>query len=366
MNSHNSKKKLKYNKSTSHKKNRKVIIVTRANSRLLVIVAFFTGILLIVASYAWLSASLNVKVKFLNLSVSSDHGLFISLDGIDFSDSVEISLDTVIQDLKATYPNHTNQWTGGLWPVSSNGIKNVARDKFDIYVGEISRYRDRNKKKYLTTTLVEENRSNASNTYIAFDLFLKNVSGSPKNDNLFLEDASVGFEEGIIEDDKKAMAGIMNSMRFGFVKIGSVSSKSSINIIQNINCNNNCQMIIFEPSSTVHSLISIESMFERYGMIIVDGEYSPSYGIIAEGTRLEHMNGQEGTGIPLDTAHFALQNTIKEEDLENPIFQIPNGITKVRTYIWIEGQDVDSLETNSRGAAIYITIDLIKDLAGYE
>ena len=78
------------------------------------------------------------------------------------------------------------------------------------------------------------------------------------------------------------------------------------------------------------------------------------------------MNGHNGTGIPLDSNHFVMQNTIDEEDFYNPIFQIPNGITKARVYIWIEGQDVDSLETNSRGAAISISIDFVKDLAGYE
>ncbi|MDD8049656.1 MAG: hypothetical protein PHH04_08735 [Thomasclavelia sp.] len=359
------KKKVNNNRK-KRRKNSNISDITRRNPQLLIIVAFFTGILLIVASYAWLSASLNVKVKFLNLSVSSDHGLFISLDGIDFSDTVEISLDTVINDLRNRYPSHTNQWSGGLWPVSSNGIKDPNRDKFDVYKGEVSRRKDKSKKRYLNTVLMKENEYSSANVFIAFDLFLKNVSGSPKSDNLYLENASVDFDEGMIEDDKEPMAGIMNSMRFGFLKMSSVSSKSNVSTIQNIGCNNNCQMVIFEPNSKSHSTLSIESIFDSFGVNIIDGQYYPSYGIIAEGTRLEHMNGHEGTGIPLDTTHFALQNTIVDEDLEKPIFQIPNGITKVRVYIWIEGQDVDSLETNSRGAAIYITIDLVKDLAGYE
>jgi hypothetical protein len=48
------------------------------------------------------------------------------------------------------------------------------------------------------------------------------------------------------------------------------------------------------------------------------------------------------------------------------MFKIPNGITKFRAYVWIEGQDIDSLETYSRGADIYVAINLIKDLAGYD
>ena len=67
--------------------------------------------------------------------------------------------------------------------------------------------------------------------------------------------------------------------------------------------------------------------------------------------------------MPLDTEHFALQSSITS--FTNPIFEIPNGVTKMRVYVWIEGQDVDSLETSSKGAAISIALNLIKDLAGY-
>ena len=74
-------------------------------------------------------------------------------------------------------------------------------------------------------------------------------------------------------------------------------------------------------------------------------------------------NGQAGSGIPLDTEHFALQQTITNFD--NPLFSLPNGVTKFRVYVWLEGQDLDSLETVSKGATIRITINFYKDLAGY-
>lgn len=347
----------------------------RINPKLLKVIVFFSSILLIFSTYAWLSVSLNVKVKFIDMVVSSDSGLFISLDGIDYSDSVVISLNSVITDLRTLYPNHTNQWSvGGLWPVSSNGIKTSNNNKFDVYIGEVGRYKrsqDPMRKKYLNTVLVSEDTPNTSSIYLAFDLFLKNVSGSPKSDNLYLEDTYIDFDETKlidlspegIDDIKTSMSGIMNSMRFGFVKINSVSSKSSVATIQNMTCNSECEMVIYEPNNTSHSEVSVEKA-QEYGINLTDGEYSPTYGVISEGKFLEHKNGQIGSGIPLDTTHFALQNTIK--DFERPIFQIPNGITKVRAYVWIEGQDMDSLETNSKGADVFISINFEKDLAGYE
>lgn len=347
------------------KKKKNGTLIEKINSKQTLIVAFFSGVLLIVSTYAWLSQSLNVQVKFFDLSVATDNGLFISLDGIEYSDSVQISLDSVINDLKATYPNHTNQWaTGGLWPVSSNGIRNADRDKFDVFLGEMSRLRNKKtNRRFLNTRIINEDEPSPLNAYIGFDIFLKNVSGSPKSDNLYLDETSIDFSEGTEEEVMTSMTNIMNSMRFGIVRIGSVPSKTDVKTIQNLKCNNNCDVVIYEPRSTFHSVDSIDKLKE-YGINITDGIYSPTYGVINEGNYLEHMNGQEGSGLPLDTEHFALQHAITS--FERPIFQVPNGVTKLRVYVWIEGQDVDSLETYSKGAAIDIAINFSKDLAGYE
>lgn len=337
------------------------------NINLFAFITFLTAVLLVIASYAWFSTSLNVKIKFFDLTVSTDTGLFISLDGVNFSESVEVSVDSIIRDLRQLYPNHTNQWAaGGMWPVSTNGIRNSNSDKFDIYIGDIRRPRGKNTTdaSYLNASRMIEDEASTANLYVAFDIFLKNVSNSPYPDNLYFnEDTYIDFEEDVDEERREAMSGIMNSLRMGIVKIGSVSSNSDVRTIQNIQCNNSCEMIIYEPNSRAHSQVSIDAAAEL-GIALVDGVYTPTYGVINEGKKLQHMSGH--ANFPLDTEHFALQRTIFEEDFERPIFQIPNGITKMRVYVWIEGQDVDSLETHSLGAPIFISIGLEKDLAGYD
>jgi hypothetical protein len=354
-------------KSVKRKKQvKKIQEKKKVNPKLAYLVTFFSGVLLIISTYAWLSSNLNVKIDGFKMIVSNDSGLFISLDGVEFSDTVEISIDSVINDIEKTYPQNTNQWSsGGLWPVSSNGIKTPNDDKFAVYQGEVSkRYKSKGNKRFLNTALMKEEEAMGGNIYIAFDMFLKNVSGSPKSDNLFLDDdTAVNYSEDVDDEVKQSMTGIMNSMRIGLIKIGSVSSKSDVKTIQNIKCNNNCRMVIYEPNSTSHSSDSIAKL-EEHGITLIDGVYRPTYAIIKDGTFLQHTNGQEGSNIPLDTEHFALQNTMT--DFDKTIFPIPNGITKVRAYVWIEGQDMDSLETNSKGAGIDIVINLRKDLAGYE
>lgn len=335
------------------------------NKKLIMALIFLSGVLLIVTSYAWFSASLNVKVKFFNLVVSTDNGLFISLDGENFSDSVEISIDSVIYDLKKNYPNHTNQWASlGLWPVSTTGISSTNNSKYDIYYGGISRYKWKtDAPRYLTTKLLDEDEPSITKPYIAFDIFLKNVSGSPNEDNLYIDEGTaIEFDEGLIDETKEAMANIMNSVRFGFLKIGSVGSKVDRNTIQNIKCNNICSSVIYEPNSKVHSLGSIESAAE-HGITLIDGVYAPTYASIKAGAKLNHTNGHEGSAFPLDAEHFQLQKTI--DGIEDPIFKIPDGFTKMRIYVWIEGQDIDSLETRSEGAPVYLAINFVKDLAGY-
>ena len=34
-------------------------------------------------------------------------------------------------------------------------------------------------------------------------------------------------------------------------------------------------------------------------------------------------------------------------------------------YLWVEGQDIDSLETDSEGAELYVDINFTKDTTGY-
>ena len=338
-------------------------------AKLVGIVTFFVGVLLSVATYAWFSASLNVKVKFFDVKVSTETGLFISLDGINFSDSVDISHDSIITDLKRLYPNHTNQWaSSGLWSVSSNGIPNPNSDKFAMYNGNMRKYTDKARKglRFVNTTLIPEDESSDWNQYVAFDIFLKNVSGSPKKDNLYIGRTTyIDFDDTADDETREKMQDIFNTMRMGIVKIGETSLKADVNTIQNLQCNGGCQSIIYEPNSLKHNEESIEAAAEL-GISLADNTYVPTYGVIAEGTYLNHKSGFINSGVSLDTEHFALQNTIFESDFTKPIFEIPNGITKCRVYVWIEGQDVDALEVHSEGAPVALNLDLEKDLAGYE
>ena len=329
----------------------------------IMIVLFFLGVLLIFSSYAWFSTSLNVKVKEFNMIVSKNSGLTISFDAINFDNAVEISRDVLIDDLKKLYPNHVNQWSAtGLTPVSSNGNLDKNSYFFDIFATSGVRYKNKKKEHgYITARKVKDDQPRAYNNYIAFDLFFKNVTGSPVADNLYFDDGTTAY---MTSDSGEEMQGLVNSLRIGIVKVGTLPVDASPTEIQNLTCQGECEAVIFEPNSKSHTMLSRERA-AKYNLDLRDEERFPTYGMIKAGGPIVVDDNISGSPT-LNLEYFALQNTRHEEDFDTPLFTVPNGITKARVYVWIEGQDIDSLETDSSGAELYIDINFIKDTLGYE
>ena len=208
--------------------------------------------------------------------------------------------------------------------------------------------------------MVYENEANPFNRYLAFDVFFKNDSNSPISDNLYFDYATDAY---INEDASEEMEGLFNSLRIGITKIGSVPKNADGYTAQSITCNNNCNSIIYEPNSTSHTELSIERAV-KYGVNLVDGQYFDTYAYRKAGGPIYVENTVSGSPY-LDMNYFMLQETITEDDFDTPLFTIPDGITKTRMYIWIEGQDIDSLETDSDGADITVSVSFIKDTQGY-
>jgi len=328
-----------------------------------VIIIFFLGILLIFSTYAWFSTSLNVKVKTFNMIVTRNSGLSISFDAINYDRAIEISEDVLINKLVDTYPNNLSQWAAtGLVPVSSPGITNNNSYFFDIYSSSGVRYKTKDLSDgFVTTSLTRETNRRAFNSFIAFDLFIKNETGSPIDDNLYLEHDTEFVMTS--EDSTDEMIGLVNSARMGFVKVGSVPLNTPVETIQNLQCDNDCRSIIFEPNSTNHSDLSIERA-KKFGINLKDGKEFPTYAYKRSGGPFEIADTISGS-VALNYDYFQLQETLTDDAFDKVLFSIPNGITKMRVYVWLEGQDIDSLETDSQGAEVSISISFIKDMQGY-
>ena len=336
----------------------------RKNMVLLVFSIFSMGVLLIFSAYAWFSTALNVQVRTFNMVVTRNSGLTISLDGITYDSFVEISKTILIDELQNTYPNNLSQWaSNGMIPVSSNGIPNNDTYFFDIYSSSGVRYKNKAREVgYLSTIREREEYRRSFNNWIAFDLFLKNDTGSPISDNLYLDEGTgITFDKDEVSEE---MQGLVNSARFGFARVGTVPKDTDPTTVQNLQCNGGCESIIYEPYDKAHTELSKERA-KKYGLHLQDGTYFPTYAYVKQGGPFA-MHDTISGAANLNLEYFKLQNTITDDSLRTPLFELPDGVTKMRVYVWIEGQDIDSLETNSQGAEITISINFIKDTRGYE
>lgn len=347
------------------KKETEEIVPRKINKKLTIIVIILLGILLIFSTYAWFSTNLNVKIKTFRMEIQKNSDLAISFDGINFEHSLEITRESIIEDLEELYPTHNNQWAAnGFIPVSTSGIPDTNTSKFDMYEtsGVMYARKDRERQNgFLRTRLAKEDEPREYNSYLAFDLFIKNDTGSPVSDNLYLQDTTI--IQAVEDDISEEMLGLVNSFRIGIVRIGDVPLNATTEQIQGITCNNQCSQIIFEPNSKNHTDLAIERAL-KHDIELVDGVKFPTYAAKKAGSKIYVKNSLPGPN--LDTEYFQYQDTRDENDFDKSLFEIPNGITKARIYVWIEGQDVDSLETDSIGAEVEIGIDFTKDTAGWD
>ena len=363
------KKGTRINKVEEAKTSRKLPFVEKILSRkrnifITIFLIFVFAVLLIVSSYAWFSTTLNVKIKTFNMVVTRNDGLSISHDAVTYGNYIEISRDLLYDNLAKTYPGHRTIWNqNGLIPVSTNGNSSRNSYFFDVYTTTGIFYKDFAKRTdgHVTTKLYNQSSPKKYSYFLSFDIFFFNDTGSPVADNLYF-DSGTGFV--INEELDEQMQGLVNSLRIGIIKVGSLPATATPSEVQNIQCNNDCEAIIFEPFRTQHENMAIENA-ARYGIRVVDGEEFPTYANVNAVVKKPIKDTISGSDN-LDTENFKLQQTITEDDFAEPLFTVPDGYTKARIYVWIEGQDIDSLETMSSGTNVDLSVNFVKDTLGYD
>lgn len=317
-----------------------------------------TGVVLIYSTYAWFSSSLNVQIYGFNVKVKHDADLAISLDGQDWKESVNISKNTLIYDLTSTYPTHTNRWSDYMTTVSSIGLVDN-NYKFGVFEnGRIfSRGDFATGTDFLYPRKSDESEPTAKSKYFAFDIFIRNNTNSPYSDNLFIKNEDTLFVPET-EDDEY----ILKALRFGMVYVGTADKKTPLSQIQNMNCTGGmCKQFIYEPN-TNHTDGTIELLKGRQINISHDSVI-PTYAVYNEGDRVNLWSGVYNSKAGFNNGIFSFQNTIT--NLNNSVFELPSGISKFRIYIWVEGEDVDVIKTESPGYRLIFGIKFEKDTAGY-
>lgn len=409
---------------------------SQKKTKFLLILIVLTAILSITATYAWFSTQKDVEISTLRLNIEVAESLEISLNGKEWTNKITIDDMRQLYGTAATgkhqavAADNANYIPTELLPVSTIGettadgrlqfmtasaisgttLKAIPCDESDIVVGK---------------TIATTETSNKNHPYLAFDVYLKNISAVSAGDPLRLMTGSRVWADTGYEDAKAgtstANTGAENAMRVGFVQYmntlpattatedgSQIRALTATTIDDNDTPDNtdddtvvaSPKVAIWEPNDKEHiqevvnnnsRVTSTSVNVTTYGIkfknkitVDIDGtptekDVSADYPVevnttLAEdGDLIKTQNtikpqysteegkvGTTSTTIPLTTQGTDTAATSATGDIILP----QNTISKFRIYVWLEGQDVDCINTASMAGKLDVTLKLDKQGKG--
>ena len=310
---------------------------------ILLLLLFGTGIMLATSTYAWFTANKTVSIGTLQVQIEAKNGIQISADGTNWKSIVQ---KTDLTSASTTYGAAKNQLPDVLEAVSTGGVVNTD-GQLPMYYGNIGTNAEGN---YILTATKETDANGTSGKYIAFDLFFK----VDKQTDIWITPTS-GVKTTDVTD-----TGIKNASRIAFVVLGNTTAGDTVANIQALNKGTASSTYIWEPNYNIHTPAGIANARDVYGKVDVTADHAilPYSGVIS--VINDSDNILLGNATQAKDATKFKDVTITYKTKANfthyiPAFKLSNGITKVRIYMWVEGQDVDCENNASNGN---ITFDL--------
>ena len=312
----------------------------KLNLRSSLLVLLLIAILLIASTYAWFTANTVVTISTLNVHVEAKGGLQISADGINWK--TVLSNDDIAPDKLTTYAANVNQIPTTLEPVSTTG--NVTDGKMDMFYGVVTaatvasdgiKLGD-----FTLTTTKETDKHGTTGKYIVFDAFLKVDTNQP---------LSLTKNSGVKADTASDDRGLKNAARVAFVPSTDVAADgASTDAIQGLVPGGTAY--IWEPNYNVHTAAAVSAASSIYGQktATTDENPLPYYGVKDETKKPVPLNSKDEASFAVVTPSI---QTKEANDETKTVCNLSKGITKVRIYMWIDGQDVDC-ENNASGSDI--------------
>lgn len=303
--------------------------------KFLMLPLFFSLILLITTTYAWFSANRVVSVEALDVHVQADGGVEVSTDAINWK---QVITTQDIMDASKNYGGAVNQIPYRVYPVSSGGT--ITNGYLNLYKGDATNSGSTDF--ILVANKSEETSSfgeDSEGTFIVFDLFFKlNESKS-----LYLSSNSS------VEYTGDRTSGIENATRVAFLNEGSSSTSASAQSLKGAN-----KAVIWEPNYDVHTEYGVSHAKDTYGISTsqTGGSLIPYDGVISDiSTSANVLVGSaKASNYPNYFRSVSVDAyTPKNNNKNSEILTLSPSITKVRIYMWIEGQDVDCENNASYG-----------------
>ena len=318
----------------------------------LILLLLFTVVLLGTSTYAWFTSNKNVSVEGIDVKVSTMSGLLISADAVNWKTTL-----TNTDLLGATWTGVKNQLPTTITNTSTGITMDADETGFlDMYDGEV---KDNAGVLNLTTTKAAAEVNTASldadkkdtGNYVAFDVFFKTETADAK---------VVTATNGAVGGTDK---GLKNASRIAFVTEGSKDAAESVDTIRGLNGATPSNVVVWEPNYDTHTSYGVTQASSVYGISTLCAEGTDG----CTGNAKVDYKGVKAavtnhvlTASSTDTTNYSAVTTVGT--LATPttytaIFTLPVGVTKMRIYYWIEGQDVDC-ENNASGSEIMLNIAL--------
>ncbi len=329
-------------------KNKKIILPIA----ILLITSLFIGV-----SYAWFFNVPETNVDSMEVSAATVMGLEISSNGETWKESI-----TKNDLLTASYIGNRNLIPSQIIPSSSpKTVTNGLLDIWDglVFVPENSYYLDSTKATDPSASATIDAAA-TTGSYFAFDIFLK----TSQTQDVYLTNLSGVFAEGV---DK----GLKNSARIAILNQGTAATAAEAQLL---NGATNDDVWLWEPNVNEHTNLgqinANTTYLARTGGNVGSTTIIPSYDAVYADIDLIDMMSLGETSLSMPTKLKLMRpgdidlQTKTEVDGKSEIASgspiittIGEGITKLRVYLWIEGQDVDC-ENGSSGTNINFNLQL--------
>lgn len=304
-----------------------------------IVLLLLIALLLITSSYAWFTANQTVTVSTLQVNVKASNGLQISADAQNWKTVLE---KTDLTSASGTYSDLVNQFPEDMEPVSSIGT--VTAGKMDMFYGVVEADETKAGEYYLSSTK-QTDATGTNGKYIAFDLFLKVDADT----TIYMTpNSKVTFGD-------KGDKGLQNAARVAFVTEGNATVATDPSDMRKLALTTGTAKI-WEPNYDVHTSAGVAAARDTYGVTTTTtgGSQLPYYGIKAEIPANQIKMKQSTTANPSET-YFEKPTidykTTAASTSTIEFAQLKAGVTKIRVYMWVEGQDVDC-ENSASGTDI--------------
>ena len=397
------------------KKNRKI--------RSLILICVLSALLLTVGTYAWFIGMQTVKVNSFEVEIAAVDGLMLSMDGVTWSTNLKADTQAAYANNANEFLKEEGEGlkpisTIGEFDATSSRIKLYEKGSLTSTKGGYrlmaSRVNNYTNKVAGGTEYLEDDG------YVAFDLFVMNLSGDayyPTNNELNEEAIYLTYDSAVTlgQADTKDY-GIQNSVRVGFAQIARVNAAEYGNLDpdtdtdkiatvtgmtcagskdedENVVATGICRTAqIWEPNENTHVAgaktwyqTTCKARRAAQGEEAEDGfYYKETENACADLTNYITTNAVAGEIVHTDyvdvydgpyngytaTAETLLKQVDTFTDTEkmvtganrNKFMSLaPNSITKIRVYVWIEGQDIDNYDFASLGNAIKVNFGFTKE-----